>query len=297
MDTETLRTMLLLARTKNFSQTAGLMNVVQSTVSARIAELEHAVGRKLFLRSNRAVSLTESGRFFLSYAEKVVNDFDNGIAMINSLDFFRERLVIGSVYSALPNLLLPVYQDFLQTHPDISIKTIAGHSSDILQSLAGGMIDCAVSYQATKNSRFSSWICHEEDFVLAVPADGPLAVHDSYLIEELSTLNLLYHNWGGTFTDWFSRIVPGNRWFRATIGNPSFVLSLVEAGIGPAILTRSTVTMALQRGTVKALTLVGHPLPPRWFTYFCASTRQISCPAMQRWIEAMGRHGLPLLPL
>ena len=76
MDTETLRTMLLLARTRNFSQTAGLMNVVQSTVSARIAELEHAVGRKLFLRSNRAVSLTESGRFLLYYAGKVVYDLD-----------------------------------------------------------------------------------------------------------------------------------------------------------------------------------------------------------------------------
>ena len=40
MDTQTLRTFLTLANVKNFTQTAALLYIAQSTVTNRIAELE-----------------------------------------------------------------------------------------------------------------------------------------------------------------------------------------------------------------------------------------------------------------
>ena len=49
MDTETLKTFLLLANTKNFSRTAEIMFVSQSAVTARIKSIEAELTKTLFV--------------------------------------------------------------------------------------------------------------------------------------------------------------------------------------------------------------------------------------------------------
>lgn len=263
MDIDVLKTMQILTQTKSFSKTAEIQNIVQSTVSARIAELEKALGQKLFIRDNQRVELTQSGLMFLPYAQHLLEDFENGKARLNSAAFFDERLVIGTVYSALPNLLLPVYREYLHCFPRISVKAVAGHSTDILQSLVDGIIDIAIVYQLPRIRRFTTFLCHEEDFVFICPPGGPLANQAEMPVKDLAKINLLFHNWGGSFSDWIAQLLPGSRWYHANIGNPSFIVSLVEEGAGAAILTRSTVQKALMRTTVVEIPLSGSPLPPR----------------------------------
>ena len=60
MDTQNLRTFLTLANVKNFTQTASLLYVAQSTVTNRIAELEKEGGKQLFIRSKKNISLTRN---------------------------------------------------------------------------------------------------------------------------------------------------------------------------------------------------------------------------------------------
>ena len=59
MDTENLKTFLVLAELKNFTQTADQCFVAQSTVTNRIMELEKEIGKVLFVRKKRGVELTE----------------------------------------------------------------------------------------------------------------------------------------------------------------------------------------------------------------------------------------------
>ena len=73
MDTQNLRTFLTLANVKNFTQTANLLYVAQSTVTNRIAELEKEVGRKLFVRNKKKLSLTREGILFQDYARRIVD--------------------------------------------------------------------------------------------------------------------------------------------------------------------------------------------------------------------------------
>lgn len=297
MDTETLKTMLTLADTKSFSKTAEIMNIVQSTVSARIADLEQSIGQKLFIRSNQQVTLTEAGLIFLPYAAHMVNDMENAICRLNSADFFDDRIVIGNVYSAMPNFLFPVYRRYLETYPRVSVKAICGHSTDILQKLVDGLIDIAITYQIPQNRRVSSWVCLEEDFVLVAPPDHPLAQEGACPVSKLSNENLLFHNWSGPYSEWIGQVFPGTRYYHANIGNPMFVLSLVEAGIGPAILTRSTVSASLAAGRVVEIPLTGFPMPPRWRTYLSARPNHLSQKPIRDWIETMAQCGLPLISM
>lgn len=297
MDIEVLKTMQILTQTKSFSKTAEIQNIVQSTVSARIAELEKTLGQKLFVRDNQRVELTQSGLMFLPYAQHLLEDFENGKARLNSAALFDDRLVIGNVYSALTNLFFPVYREYLRCFPRISVKAVTGHSTDILQSLVDGIIDIAIVYQLPKIRRFTTFLCNEEDFVFVCPPGDPLANHADMPVKDLARINLLFHNWGGSFNNWITQLFPGARWFHANIGNPSFIVSLVEEGIGSAILTRSTVQKALIRNSVVEIPFTGSPLPPRWQTYAVVHPKRLSRQPVRDWLDMMSKHDLVPVPI
>lgn len=292
MDLEMLRTMALLAQTRSFSKTAEVQHLVQSTVSLRIAELEKALGQKLFLRDRQRVTLTEAGLALLPYVRHILADWEDGVAQLASAPLFDDRLVVGTVYSALPNFLLPVCRDYLAAYPRVSVKTITGHSADILQGMLDGLTDLAVTYSLPRSRRFLSYLCKEEDFVLVAAPRDPLAARRGVSVHELGDLHLLFHNWGGAFYAWIRELLPHTRWFHANIGNPAAVLALVTEGVGAAILTRSTAAAALAAGTVAEVPLRGTPKPPVWKTYVSLQSPQLQRPAVRSWFDLMERHGL-----
>jgi len=129
---------------------------------------------------------------------------------INSIETFDDRLAIGNVNSALGNFLLPVYVDFMRAYPRISIHAAIGHSSDILQQLADGLIDVAISYRLPKSKKIRSWICVDEDFVFVVGRKDPLAEYESIHVKGLAITSLIMQDWGGAFSEWFHSIIPAN---------------------------------------------------------------------------------------
>jgi DNA-binding transcriptional LysR family regulator len=66
MNIESLETFVLLSENGNFTKTAEMQYLVQSTVSNRINELEKYVGKELFIRNNKNVKLTKSGEAFFT---------------------------------------------------------------------------------------------------------------------------------------------------------------------------------------------------------------------------------------
>ena len=72
MNTEELKTFIFLSKVKNFTLAAEQMFIAQSTVTNRISELEKEVGKRLFTRGSKTVALTEEGKIFLKYAERII---------------------------------------------------------------------------------------------------------------------------------------------------------------------------------------------------------------------------------
>lgn len=66
-----LRYFVEVAAEGSISAAADLLYVSQPTMSAALKDLEHRVGRGLFIRSARGVTLTEDGTEFLGYARQV----------------------------------------------------------------------------------------------------------------------------------------------------------------------------------------------------------------------------------
>lgn len=146
MDTQSLETFITLAEYKNFTKTADMLFIAQSTVTNRIAELEKEVGRQLFERNKRTVTLTAEGETFLNYAKRIVELSNSGIQDINSLNKYPDTLRIGTTNTIYECHLFNHIKEYMKLYPENAVKITISHSNELLQSIQDHLFDVIYSY-------------------------------------------------------------------------------------------------------------------------------------------------------
>lgn len=106
----------------SMSAAARLLGLPKSTVSRRIALLEHALNATLLHRSTRALGLTDSGRLLFELAQPVVLEAQRAELEIRS----RHARVVGTVRISATTgfghkVLAPVLHQLLRDEPDLKI--------------------------------------------------------------------------------------------------------------------------------------------------------------------------------
>lgn len=76
METQLLRTFLVVAETGSISTAAGQLGYVQSSVSEQVRRLERELGATLLTRTSTGVSLTAEGRRLMPEAKRVLSSLD-----------------------------------------------------------------------------------------------------------------------------------------------------------------------------------------------------------------------------
>ncbi|MCR4267750.1 LysR substrate-binding domain-containing protein [Nitratireductor sp. ZSWI3] len=140
LELDVLRTFVAIAETGSFTAAANAVFRTPSAVSMQIKKLEEMLGRSVFERDARSVSLTADGELLLSYARRLlalnreaVSKFVmpdiSGIVRLGSPDDFGERV--------LPSVL----RRFAQTHPSIAVDVVIDQSSSLRKRMANRQLD------------------------------------------------------------------------------------------------------------------------------------------------------------
>jgi len=122
MDKDRLETFLSLVTYKNFTKSAEMLHVAQSTVSSRLKGLEHELGKELFKRTNTGVELTPSGLTFLPYAKRIIELFDESQKELALDNQYADRLVLGGPSSAWNYIYREVLSDFSISNQHVSLE-------------------------------------------------------------------------------------------------------------------------------------------------------------------------------
>lgn len=94
------------ANLKSTIKAANKLGYVQSNISKRIIKLENDVGRKLFYRTNKGMTLTFDGELFLTYARKLLLDI---LEMEEEFLIDNKKIRIGATQTISKNYLRNQY--------------------------------------------------------------------------------------------------------------------------------------------------------------------------------------------
>jgi LysR family transcriptional regulator, flagellar master operon regulator len=99
------------------------MHISQSAVTARIKALESSIGKILFSRDNRNLSLTQAGIAFLPYAERMLRLFDE--SKLSLSEQFDDYIVLSGPEAVWHYQYLDHILSFRRTHPKVAIKFLS----------------------------------------------------------------------------------------------------------------------------------------------------------------------------
>jgi DNA-binding transcriptional LysR family regulator len=139
MDTDFLKTFLLLADNRSFTKTATLIDRSQSAVSQQIAKLEHFYGKTLFYRAPE-LRLTSEGKILYRKAQEILTIFHESYDQIHSPD------LAGEIHFGVPEdfasvLLSDLLAEFIQLHPRIRLTVDCDLTLNLYKSFQRGKFD------------------------------------------------------------------------------------------------------------------------------------------------------------
>lgn len=151
------------------------MGIAQSTVTNRVSELEKEVGKRLFTRGSKSVKLTEEGKIFLGYAERIIELQETSIEEMNAVSAYTRKFSIGAINATYECYVRPFIEKCLRDNNETSIRLTLGHSLDLIQLLQDNVLDLVFSSVPLKKTGFVCEVFDTDRLVLA-PAKEPTSI-------------------------------------------------------------------------------------------------------------------------
>lgn len=146
MELRQLRYFLKAKECMNFTEAADLLFISQSTLSQQIKQLEIELGIPLFNRIGKRIALTEAGEVFSVYAQKSLEQSNQGFLAIQDLKGLESgNLHIGVSYG-LRNTLLPAIKKFIKNYPSIKLQITLETTEILIQELEQLKLDLILFY-------------------------------------------------------------------------------------------------------------------------------------------------------
>lgn len=169
MDIEQVKTFLQVAAHGSFLEAANRVHVTQSTVSARIQNLEQALGARLFIRNRAGAVLTPAGRRFLRHAKTLVLTYEQARHDVGLPNRFRASLTIGARI-ALWDAFLPQWAARMRRQaPDVTLNTEIGFEEDLMRRVIAGTMDLALMYGPRQGAGLRVDHLFDETLILVTP--------------------------------------------------------------------------------------------------------------------------------
>ena len=138
---EHIEAFVAIARSRSLTAASIATGIGQATISRQLAALEKHLGCRLFLRSTRAIKLTEQGEAYLSHALRLlemVSEAERSVQANKEKMHGRIRIACSNAFAK--NLLIPNLAGWQTQYPDIHIEFVL---SDSLSHVIEERVDVA----------------------------------------------------------------------------------------------------------------------------------------------------------
>jgi DNA-binding transcriptional LysR family regulator len=258
-----LRILKAVATEKNFTKAAEVLYLSQPSLSKQIKTLEENLDILLINRESNKISLTENGKVFLQYSERILALCEESCrALIDLKNGDRGNLIVGTSQTIGTYLMPQVLAFFAQNYPQINLKVQVNSTRLIANNVLNRKIDIAVvggeiPNELKKDLTINYFV--EDELSLIISKSHPFAKKKTIKKENLYYLNFITLNSNSTIRKFINNILIQNgietnklkivMQFNSIEG----IKTAVSLGLGAAFVSSSAIEKELKLKTIEVL--------------------------------------------
>lgn len=238
MELRVLKYFITVAQEENMTKAAEVLHTTQSNLSRQLAELEKSVGKKLFERGSRKITLTEEGMFLrkrakeiIELAERTEDDLKNFNEMVSG------TVHIGAIETQTMKIMADCMISLKKSHPQITYDIFSGSIAEITDGLNKGLFDFGFLVAPVDMQKYDFIKLPKNDvFGLLMRNDCPLASLPTVHPEDIGELPVWVSHQqleGNVLSGWLGRDVQSLN-IISTFNLVTTPAMMVEQGFGMA---------------------------------------------------------------
>lgn len=187
MEFRVLQYFLAVAREQSISGAAEFLHLSQPTLSRQLKELEEELGKQLFIRGNRRITLTDEGMLLRKRAEEIVDLVRKTEDEITVSDeTITGDIHIGTGETDAMRLIIKAAQHLKEEYPEIHYHISSDDAQDVVERLDKGLIDFGVLIGQVDISKYDYIPFQIQDtWGVLMQQDSQLAKKDYIVPEDL----------------------------------------------------------------------------------------------------------------
>lgn len=177
MEIRVLKYFLAVAREQSFSKAAETLFLSQPTLSRQLKDLEDELGKQLFIRGSKKITLTEEGMILRKRAEEIVELVDKAEQEVMLTDEnISGTIYIGAGETHAIRLIARTADKLIEQYPNIRYNFYSADGVDVSERLGKGLIDFGILFEPMDISRYDSIpIPIHDTWGILMRRDSPLA--------------------------------------------------------------------------------------------------------------------------
>lgn len=254
-----LRLFQAIAEAQSLSSGASAVHITASAASYRLKNLEHAMRVALFVRTARGMDLTPAGKTLLAHVRElmqVVERMHGEVGRFSAGLKGHIHLLVNS--SSLNGFIIPSVGRFLSANPDVNIDLEERSSQAILTAVAAREADVGILAGEVEATGVHAIPYAVDELILVVPLDHSIAGQGEIRLGMALDFDFVCMSRSSSNFMLLREVVQSaGKTLNVRLHAHGYeaVLSLVEAGVGVALVPRSVAALALSQARIVGLRL------------------------------------------
>ena len=260
-----LRILKAIATEKNFTKAAKVLYISQPSLSKQMKTLEKNLGITLINRESNKIFLTENGKIFLKYSERILALCEESCrALIDLKNGDRGNLKIGASQTIGTYLMPQILSLFAQNYPQIDLKIQVNSTPIIINNILKRKIDIAIvggeiPNKFRKNLIIKNFV--KDEIKLIISTIHPVAKKKIINKEDLYYLNFISLNSNSTIQKFIdSKLIQNQIETKQLkvimeLNSVEGIKTAVSLGLGAAFVSSLTIEKELKLKTIQILAI------------------------------------------
>lgn len=193
MEIRELKYFLTIAREQSISKAAEFLYMTQPSLSRQMQNLEKEIGKQLFVRGNKKITLTETGILLRKRAEEMLSLYEKTQAELAAPpESISGDIYIGGGESYAVETVAKAAKELYTENPDITFHFFSGDACDVNEKLSKGIIDFGILVEPADLSKYDFIRLPQKDtWGVLMRKDSPLAKKEFITPEDLHDVPII----------------------------------------------------------------------------------------------------------